>query len=139
MQKREKASEATIKSFLDSLRSDWARAGRSERYMKELIAYILQARRASVSWLSISRETSIASSHTAQVYVETLQKLLIANTLEFISPQGKVVHRKNKKVHFSDPLAYHAFASFARVNTDEPALVEGIVASHLARISEVYY
>jgi predicted AAA+ superfamily ATPase len=132
-------SEATIKSFLDSLRSDWARAGRSDRYMKELLAYILQARGAPISWLSVSRETSLASPHTAQVYVETLEKLLVANTLEFISPQGRIIHRKNRKIHFSDPLAYHAFASFARVKVDEPALVEGIVASHLARNSELYY
>ncbi|MDG6934591.1 MAG: ATP-binding protein, partial [Nitrososphaerota archaeon] len=139
VKERGKASESTIRSFLDSVRSDWTKAGRSDRYMKELLAYILQARSTPISWLSISKETSLASPHTAQVYVETLEKLLVALTLEFISPGGRVMPRKNRKIHFSDPLAYLALASFARVSIDKPAMGEGIVASHLSRNWEVYY
>jgi len=107
--------------------------------MKEVLGYILQARGTPISWQSISRETSLSSPHTAQAYVVTLEKLLLAVALEFISPSGKVMKRKNRKIHFSDPLVYHTFSIFSRANIDEPAMVEGLVASHLSRRYDVYY
>lgn len=124
---------------LDRLRADWAKAGRSDRYMKEVLAYILRARGTPVSWLGMARETSIGSPHTTQAYVETLEGLLVALVLELLTPQGKMMHRRNKEVHFADPLAYRAFSAFSGVQVDEAALVEGVVASHLSRRWETYY
>jgi len=139
MKERGRVSDSATKTLLDWLRTDWAKVGRSDRYMKELLAYILRARGTPVSWLSMARGTSIGSPHTTQAYVETLENLLAALVLEFITPQGRVMHRKNRKIHFSDPLIYRAFGAFTTVPPDEAAVVEGTVASHLSRTWETNY
>ncbi len=136
---RGSVGEPTVKALLDGLRGDWAKAGRSDRYMKEVLAYIIEARGTPVSWLSMARETSIGSPHTTQSYVETLEALLISIALEMITPQGRVLHRKNRKIHFVDPLAYRTFCAYTGAQADEAALVEGVVASHLSRFWETHY
>jgi predicted AAA+ superfamily ATPase len=139
MKERGRVGDSAVKTLLDWLRTDWGKAGRSDRYMKEVLAYILRAIGTPVSWLSMARETSIGSPHTTQAYVETLERLLAVLVLELITPQGRVLHRKNRKVHFPDPLLYRAFGDFTAVEVDEAAIVEGTVASHLSRRWETHY
>ena len=136
---RGRISSGALKVYLDWLRGDWRRAGRSDRYMKEVISYILQARLSPVSWLGIARETSISSPHTAQAYVETLENLLVARVLHLLSPQGRVMYRRNKKIHFTDPTIYRAFAGYTGVEVLEETLAESVAASHLSRLCEVYF
>lgn len=139
MVERGNVGEQTVKTLLDGLRGDWAKAGRSDRYMKEVLAYVIEARGTPVSWLSMARETSIGSPHTTQAYVETLEALLVSIVLEMINPQGRVLHRKNRKIHFTDPLAYRALCAYTGAQPDEAALVEGVVASHLSRFWDTHY
>jgi hypothetical protein len=139
MSEKGRVEDVSAKTLLDWLRGDWARAGRNDRSMKEVLAYVLRARGTPVSWLSIARESSIGSPHTTQAYVETLEGLMVALVLELVTPQGRVVHRRNRKIHFTDPLVYRAFGAFSGVEVDEPALVEATVASHLSRKWETYY
>jgi len=141
IEKKEKGrvGDSAVKTLLDWLRADWGKEGRSDRYMKEVLAYILRATGTPVSWLGMARETSVGSPHTTQAYVETLERLLAALVLELVTPQGKVMHRRNRKVHFLDPLLYRAFSDFTAVELNMAALVEGTVASHLTRRWETCY
>jgi hypothetical protein len=139
MKERGRVGDSVVKTLLDWLRADWGKAGRNDRYMKEVLSYVLRAAGTPVSWLSMARETSIGSPHTTQAYVETLERLLAALVLELITPQGRIMHRKNRKVHFLDPLLYRAFSNFTAVELNEAALVEGTVASHLSRRWETHY
>jgi len=59
-------SNLTEKTYIDWLRGDLLKAGKSERYAKEVISFVINARCAPLSWLSIARETSLVSPHTAQ-------------------------------------------------------------------------
>jgi hypothetical protein len=136
---RGKVSAGSLRVYLDWLRGDWQRAGRSDRYMKEVVSYILQTRLSPVSWLGIARETSISSPHTSQAYVETLENLLVAIVLHILSPQKKVMYRKNKKIHIADPAIYHAFETYVGVEVLDETMVESAVVSHLSRTSDVYY
>jgi predicted AAA+ superfamily ATPase len=132
-------SEETKKALVDWLRVDWAKAGRSDAYMKEVIAFLLKAGCTPISWLGIAKNTSIGSPNTAQAYVDTLQSLLVARSLPLIDPSGTVVHRKNRKIHFTDPLMYRAFSEYTRTPYDEACVVEAVTATHLARVFPVYY
>ncbi len=134
-----RVSEATRKALVDGLRGDLLRVGRSEKYMKEVISYIISARANPISWLGISKETSIKSPNTTRTYVETLDDLLVLTILELIRPDGKVMHRKNRKIHFSDPFVHSALAGYVGAEMDEAALVEGTVASHLSRHYDTYF
>lgn len=133
------SEQSSKKALIDGLRGDWLRVGRSERFMKEAISYILSARGTPISWLGISKETSIGSPNTARTYVETLEDLMLVTVLELISPDGGLMHRKNRKIHFSDPFVYSVLAEYSGADPDEAAKVEGIVASHLSRGYSTYY
>ncbi|MEM4303186.1 MAG: DUF4143 domain-containing protein [Candidatus Caldarchaeum sp.] len=54
-------------------------------------------------------------------------------------PSGKILHRKNRKIHFTDPFIYRTLAHYCRVEVSEEALVEGVVASHLSRKYQVFH
>jgi hypothetical protein len=134
-----KISPESRKVYLDWLKSDWRKAGKSDGYMKRVLSYILRARLAPVSWLDIARETSIGSPHTAQSYVECLQDLLAVRVLNVLAPDFKVLYRKNKKIHLLDPFLYRVFAYYTGEEILEETVVESIVASHLDRVFETYF
>ncbi|MBN1539447.1 MAG: ATP-binding protein [Candidatus Thermoplasmatota archaeon] len=134
-----KVSEITKRSLIDWLRGDWAKAGKSDSYMKEVIRYIFRARGTPVSWNSISSETSINSPHTARTYVEVLRDIFAVNTLDLISADGRINYRKNRKIHISDPFVHRVLSEYVNEKVDEGWLVEGVAASLLGRGRETYY
>ncbi|MEM2096333.1 MAG: DUF4143 domain-containing protein [Candidatus Caldarchaeum sp.] len=107
--------------------------------MKEVVSYLLSAKAAPVSWLSISKNTSINSPNTVRSYVEVLENLMTVVTLSYLEPSGKVLHRKNRKIRFTAPFVYRTLADYCRVEVSEGALVEGVVASHLSRKHQVFH
>jgi predicted AAA+ superfamily ATPase len=136
---RGKISYDTRKIYIDWLKNDFSKLKKNESYMKEVLAYIINSQATPVSWLNISRETSIASPHTAQDYVEDLKNLFVVEVLNFLSPESKIIFRKNKKIHITDPFLYNTICEFVRAEANESALLEAIVASHLARKYETFY
>jgi hypothetical protein len=134
-----KISPESKKTYLDWLRNDWRKAGKSDGYMKGILNYILRARLSPVNWLDIARETSIGSPHTAQSYVECLEDLLAVKVFNIIAPDFKVLYRKNKKIHALDPFLYHVFSYYTGEEVLEETVVESVVASHLARVFETYF
>ncbi len=134
-----KVSSDTKRIYLDWARGDWARAGRSDAYMKEVLAYILRTRGTPISWNNLSQETSINSPHTARAYVETLEGLFIAIVLPLLCQDGKVEHKKNKKVHFIDPLLYRIFSNYTKCEVLEETIFEATIAAQVARMATPYY
>ena len=107
--------------------------------MKEVMSYILRARLSPISWLNISRETSLASPHTARSYVETLERLFVVKVLNIIQPDGRIMYRRNKKIHLTDPFLYHILSYFTGESVLEENIVESTVVSHLSRVTDVYF
>lgn len=136
---RGKVRNETIKVYLDWLRNDWRKIGKDEKYMKEVISYILRAGNSPISWLNIAKNTSISSPHTAQSYVHALESLMVVKILNLIQPDFRIMYRKNKKVHILDPFIHNALSYFTKVEVDEGVKVESLTASHLSRIFETYY
>ena len=136
---RGKVSVYAKKVYLDWLRSDWKKIGKSDKYMKEVISYILRSRLTPISWLSISRETSLASPHTVQSYIEALEDLFVAKVLNIITPDFRVLYRKNKKIHITDPFLYATLSYFTGEEVLEEMVVESIVSSHFSMVTDVYF
>jgi predicted AAA+ superfamily ATPase len=65
--------------------------------------------------------------------------LFIVEILNFISPESKILFRKNKKIHIIDPFLYKTISEFTKAEENEGALLEGVVATHLARNYETFY
>jgi len=129
----------TRKTYIDWLKNDFVKLGRNEAYMKEILAYIVGARLAPISWLSISRETSISSPHTTQAYVEDLEKLFIVKILNFLNVDSKIIYRKNKKIYIIDPFLYDTICELVNMKPIEDDKLESVVATHLARKYPVFY
>ncbi len=136
---RGRVSTESIKPYLDWMRGDWVRYGRSERYMKEILSYILNARLTPISWNNIARNTSINSPNTVRTYLETLEDMMVAKILHYYRPGEGVDYRKNKKIHLLDPFLYRVLSRYTGVEVLTETLVESAVAMHLARRYDVYY
>jgi predicted AAA+ superfamily ATPase len=134
-----KISHETRKVYIDWLKTDFIKLGKNESSMKEILSYIINSANTPVSWLNISKETSISSPHTTQSYVEALKGLFVVEILNFLSPEGKVIFKKNKKIHITDPFLYKTICEYVRAEPNVPALLESVVASHLSRIYETFY
>ncbi len=127
------------KAYIDWIKTDIIRAGRSEKAAKEIVSYILNARLTPISWNSIAKETSVSSPNTIRSYIEFLENLFILKVLYWIGMDGRVMSRKNKKIHVTDPFLYDALARWVRVNIYDEQKVESLVSSHLNRIGEIFY
>lgn len=136
---RGRVSFETRKVYIDWLKNDFAKMGRNESYMKEILAYVIRARLAPVSWLSISKGTSVSSPHTTQAYLEDLEKLFVVKILNIIDPSSRVIYRKNKKIHITDPFLYGTICEFVGIKSVEEDMLESLVATHLARKYPVFY
>ncbi len=134
-----RVSQETVKTHLDRIRGDWSKTGKSEKYMKEVLTYIIKASGTPISWNGISSETGINSPHTARSYVEVLEGIFSVIILHMISPQSQVLYRKNRKIHFTDPLLYRVFSDYVGVKFSEDWLLEGVAAALLSRMCPVYY
>ncbi len=127
------------KVYLDWLRSDWLKSGKSENYMKEIITYLLETASSPISWNRVARNTSISSPHTVRDYIEFLENLMVTKVLYWVSPEGRVDYRKNKKIIFIDPFIYRVLSGYTRVEVEESIIVEATVASHISKYAPIYY
>ncbi len=64
---------------------DIGRAGKLERNLHQIMSRILTHQSTGVSWLSLSKESGIASHGTVQEYVELLEKTYVLNAISFLS------------------------------------------------------
>ncbi len=134
-----RVSTETQRTCMDWMRGDWGRAGKSDRYMKEVLSYLARARGTPISWNGIATETSIDSPHTARSYVEVLEGMYAALVLHNLRPDGRVEHRKNKKVHLTDPFIMTLAADFCGEELSREWAMEAVAASHVARAADAFY
>jgi len=127
--KTKKIFPSTKKTYLDWIRGDLLQLKKNNSFMKEIFKYLLETRASPISWLSISKSTSINS----------LEELHLINILYLISPEKQIRYRKNKKIHFIDPFIVDILAEYTNSNVLEENLVESVVASHFCRIFPTYY
>ncbi len=125
--------------YLDWLRTDIIKSGRSEKIAKDILAQIIRARLSPLSWNGIAKEAGGISPNTVRSYIELLENLFVVKVLEFIDPNGKIWRRKNKKIHISDPFLYDTISRWTREEVTKEQKVESTVATHLSILGEVFY
>ncbi|HUX99172.1 MAG TPA: ATP-binding protein [Candidatus Deferrimicrobium sp.] len=134
-----KIMESTKRSYIDWLKADMQKINKNERYMKEVIQSIIQSRLSPVSWLSITKNTSINAPHTTESYISALESIYAIIILYYLQPDNKIDYKKNKKIHFIDPFLYRLLAEYTRTEILTEHIVESVVATHLARKIPTYY
>ena len=130
--------EEALNSLWYYIKGDTERLRKSVRALEEVASVILRAHCSPLSWNTIKKNTSLRSPNTARDYVETMEKMFLLTVLPYQSPE-RIIWRKERKIHFSDPLLWWLFSERTGIEVDIPCLVEGTVASHLSRLGRVGY
>lgn len=131
-------SEQVKLTYLAWIKNDLHKAGKDENIAKEILKAVITKIPSKISWDGLSKEISVKSPKTVNSYLHTFQEMFLAQIIPFLDPNtGLVQFGKNKKIAFIDPLIYQIIQdwSLTKIKDLEPALVEGIVSVHLAKLS----
>src|SRR5579884_1553044 len=134
-------SKDATDSLLSAIRGDLAKLKANESIAKRVVKGAIGKVPSAISLSSLAREFELGSHRTVFKYLDLLEKLFVVKTLYFIDPfTGVANFLKNRKVHLTDPLLYKIFSDWCLAESpDDAAIVESVVASHLARKFEVGY
>ncbi|MDW8004369.1 MAG: hypothetical protein RMI04_06110, partial [Thermofilaceae archaeon] len=118
-----------------------AKLRRSEGVAKRVLKAVIEKLPSPVSLHGIAKEFEIGSHKTVFYYLDLFENMFILKNLFYVDPNKLIeVHRKQRKVHLTDPLLYTVFSEWCLTEVPrENALVESVVASHLARAFRVGY
>lgn len=133
--------EEVYETYLSWIRGDLARLYKNESTARRIIKALLEKIPSPLSWHTIAKEIEVGSHKTVFYYIDLLEKMFILKVLPYLDPNnGEIVFRKEKKIHFIDPLFYKMFSRWCLIEEPEKAkIVESVVASHLARKHKIGY
>ena len=120
------------------LLSEIHKHGRSPAIVQEMLSSVLSKIPSAFSYNSVAGDTG--NSHvTVREYLEFLSDLLVLGVAP-LARNGRVIHRKERKVFFRDPFILRTVSSWVATDFLESALLEGVVQEHLYRkFGHVYY
>lgn len=124
-------------TYKDAVLSDLPKLGLSERTFRETLYGLFASYGSRYSSNGIAAMTSIGSHKTVEVYIDTMEKLFILNTV-FKKENGRIIYRSNRKGYFADPFIYRVlrfYSTGAKTirESEKPAMLEGVVGSALIR------
>ncbi|MCD4750408.1 MAG: ATP-binding protein [Thermoanaerobaculales bacterium] len=146
---------ATLAIYADWIRGDFAKRGRKEESLREILGAVIRRMGSQITWNSLARDLSIEHPKTVADYVD----LLVSMDAVFVQPaliENRLAGapKKARKVMYSDPFIFHAVRSWLRP-VDDPfseqivsavrapeicaRLVEACVATHCARHFPTFY
>jgi hypothetical protein len=130
-----RAEEDFIKAFEGEL----LRLGRSTSLAREIFSSIFRKAPSPLAYTTISKDTSGYSYKTVAEYLELFKNLFILDLANY-KERERAVHRKEKKVFFTDPFIARALSLWSGQEFLESALCEWVVQAHLLRkFGEVFY
>jgi predicted AAA+ superfamily ATPase len=126
-----------------------AKYGKRETYLRQVIRRVLETSGTPIGWNTLKQGTDIASHNTVAEYIDTLSDSFVLHyMLCYDTNRNKPAYQKEKKVYFTDPFFMHAMRAWiggkkpfesTMEYLGEPekvgALVEGIAADHMVRLS----
>jgi len=129
-----------VADFISSVASDINKLRRSETFFKLAVRGIIERTSSELSYQTLARSFGVGTVKTAISYVELLERLYLLKVVEQVDQDGNVLVRRGKKLYFTDPFIYRALSSWTFADVpDESKLVEGVVATHLSRLFDVFY
>ena len=129
----------TIHLLQKWLAGDFARAGKQELYLREILLALGVTSSTPISLQKLAARTQIGSHHTAQDYVQLLEDCFVVKPLYSVDPNtGAFQFKKEKKFYFRDPSYYWLAFDWAGVNPPEETimmerLAEAVAFESLAR------
>ncbi|QOJ79066.1 ATP-binding protein [Infirmifilum lucidum] len=123
------------RDLLNSIVFDISRLRRSEVFAKRVARAIIEKAPNAFSLNSVAREYELRSHKVVLSYIDLFEKLFLARSLLYVDVARLVEDvKKERKVHFVDPLLYRVMSKWANVQPpSRSALLEATVAEHIAR------
>lgn len=147
--KHNEISENIYKTYVDVVLGDLAKWGKRDTYLRQVINRVLETSGTPIGWNTLRQGTDIASHNTVAEYIDTLSDSFVLHYLFcYDTNRNKPSYQKEKKVYFTDPFFMHAMRGW--ISGKKPfestmeylgdpekvgALVEGIAADHMVRLS----
>lgn len=138
-------SDETYEIYWQWLVSDLAKTERSQRIGSAVLLAVLKNYGSRFSLNSVAQEMEIGSHVTIRDYLEILENLFVLRNVFAFEPRRKAeAFRKMRKVYFTDHFLFVVFKKMLTQTSvypqEEPKLVEGMVAEHLARkLDRIFY
>ncbi len=133
-------AESTIRVLWETAAGDLARWGRDRMTAFGLLDRVVRSAGSPISWNSLADDIDVASSKTAQEYVQLLaDAFLLLQIHHWDTGRGRVSPKKQKKIYPADPLL-SLIPSLLRpgaAGMDITRKVESLVAMTLFRAEEV--
>lgn len=139
---KKETTKDVFDTYLSWLQNDITKIGRDVNIARSIIKTLLTKFPSPISWEGISKEIEIKSPKTVNAYLHLLKSLFVLLILYHIDPNNASVNfGKNKKIHFVDPFFYHLFSEWClqKIQNIESIMAESLVASHLSRLSDIFY
>jgi len=127
--------------YISWLRGDLIKLKRNESLAKRILKAIIEKSPSIITWNNVAKEFEIRSHKTVFHYIDLFEKLFLVKVLYYFDPnRGILNYTKGKKVHLTDPFLYQVFSEWCLTKRpDKFAVIESIVASHIARKYRVGY
>lgn len=144
----EYALQQTIPEYIFELYFRWVvgdivKWGKQEKILVQLTKALLEKQATAISWDALAKDAEMKSHKTVSSYIEALENMFVLLVLYYIDIQKKAADfAKNKKIYFLDPFIFHIFNKKLLFKSPAmvPALIEGVVLSHIARLpGNLYY
>ncbi len=121
------------------LKNDLRIANKSVEIAKHIMADIFKKAPSPCSFHSIANDVGV-SVKTVIEYLETLKEMFVLKDILYMSLDGRVYPRKERKLMVRDPFLTNAISIWTRCEIRKDFLYEWIVQEHLLRkYGEVYY
>lgn len=136
--------DSLFETYRDASISDIAKLERSQKFFREILNVLVTSYSTRLSANSIASKTSVGSHKTVESYLELMEQLFLIKIV-YLSRDGKVSLRSNRKVYFLDPFIYRILKLYSTGiseygENEVSKIIEAIVGTHLANLgNEIYY
>lgn len=142
--REKKIGYSTYRAYLDVVLGDLEKWGKKISTTKDIIKVVIDSLTTPVGWSTIKNKTSVDSHNTVLSYIDALSESYTLFYIYQLDEKLLPMHKKNKKIYFTDPLLFHCLNSWSlgtegfdealdylSKTDNESKLVENIVAINL--------
>lgn len=102
-------TNSTYDTFITWTENDLHKSRRNEKTAYDLLANVLRTLTTPISYISLARDSALASHLAVQEYLDIMEKMFIMFTLSaFVIEEKKRDSKKNKKIYFTDPFIFNS-------------------------------
>lgn len=102
-------TNSTYDTFITWTENDLHKTRKSEQIAYDLLATVFKTVTTPISYISLARDSSLASHLAVQDYLDIMEKMFVLFTLNaYVVEEKRRDSKKNKKIYFTDPFIFNS-------------------------------